>query len=381
MLVFINFFYLHPSDLFCLSPKFSVTFATAMRKPLFYVIIGILIVGLLAASKYFSRATLSVSAPSALPGPMAVQGIRVKPQLINRPLAVPGTVIAGETVVLYPEIQAKLKQVLFQEGSRVNAGDLLFKLEDDELQAGLRKLEAQLLSARKKANRLQSLLAADGVSQQEYDDAMTRISELEADAEVLKAAIRKTEIRAPFSGKAGLRLQSPGARVNTTSALSTIMQTGTMKLDVEIPEYAAASVEIGTRLAFMTEGTADTLYARVYATEPGLETGSRNLRIRAEVQGGEKVYPGSFATVFVNASSSAPAILLPGNCFVPQGRKQRVLVSENGIAAYREVITGTRFPGKLSVLSGLNEGDTVISSGMMFLKPGTPVHFKSVVAQ
>ena len=159
------------------------------------------------------------------------------------------------------------------------------------------------------------------------------------------------------------------------------MQTGSMKLEVEIPEYATSSVDIGTKLAFRTEGSSDTLFARVYATEPGLETGSRNLRIRADIQSGAKVYPGSFATVYLNVSTSTPAILLPANCFIPQGRKQRVMVSENGLASFREVVSGTRFPGKLSVLSGLNEGDTVISSGMMFLKPGTPVVFKSVELQ
>ena len=146
----------------------------------------------------------------------------VSTQALSADIEIPGTILAGETTEIHPEISGRVVQLNVKEGTFVGKGALLAKLYDGDLQAQLRKLEVQLKIAQQTEDRQGQLLKIQGISQQEYDLSLLQVSNLKADIDIVREAVRKTEVRAPFSGKLGLRNISPGAFVTSATIVTTI---------------------------------------------------------------------------------------------------------------------------------------------------------------
>ena len=152
---------------------------------------------------------------SAIP---AVEGFMVKPSVIIEKIAVSGTLKPFEETVLMPEVTGRVVMINLPEGSFVNQGTLLVKLFDDDLQAGLKKSETQLQLAEQTEKRQSELIKINGISQNDYDQSVLQVNSINADIEVIKVQIRKTEVRAPFDGVIGLRNISLGAEVTPADA-------------------------------------------------------------------------------------------------------------------------------------------------------------------
>ncbi|CUS89490.1 RND family efflux transporter, MFP subunit, partial [Candidatus Kryptonium thompsonii] len=128
-----------------------------------------------------------------------------KPQKLENKIKVTGTILANEEVEIRSEISGKVEKIFFSEGGRVKKGDILVKVDDSELQAQLLKTQYQKKLAEEKEYRQRMLLEKEAISKQEYDVALTELNTLEAEIQLIKARIAKTEIRAPFDGVIGLR--------------------------------------------------------------------------------------------------------------------------------------------------------------------------------
>jgi len=281
-----------------------------------------------------------------------------------------GTVRANEEVMLMPEVAGKLIQINFKEGTNVSKGSLLAKISDVDLQAQLSKLNLQLKLARERETRLKSMIEIKGVSQEEFDSATNLVNTINADIEFIKAQIAKTEIRAPFDGQIGLRQVSEGSFVNSSTVIASIQQTKLLKIDFTVPEKYADIVVPGNIVKFTVDNINQTFTAKVDAIEPKIDEQTRNITIRAIYNNnGGKIYPGAFARIELSANKKQEAILIPTEAIIPELKGKKVFVNRSGKAIPVKVKTGLRNDARIEITEGLVVGDTVITTGIMTLKP------------
>lgn len=310
----------------------------------------------------------------AQPPPLVVEFLLAENQTISADIDVPGTILANEATEIRSEISGRLTQLNIREGAIVKQGYLLAKLDDGDLQAQLRKLEIQLKIAEQTEDRQSQLLKIQGISQQDYDLSLLQVHNLKADIDIVKEAIRKTEIRAPFNGKLGLKNISPGAYITPATVITTIGQINQTKIQFNVPEKYGSLLTAGHRVEFSVDGTLKKFSAHVIATEVTIEQNTRSLAVRARVNEYDPVLiPGAFAKVKIVLSKNENSIMIPNNVILPQGRKKLVYLFKGGKAIQADVQTGVRDSSNIQILSGLNMGDTVISSGLLFLRPGADV--------
>lgn len=302
--------------------------------------------------------------------PLTVDGYIVVGQSLDESIEVPGNLLAAEATEIHPEIAGRITALRIQEGAYVAKGTLLAKIYDGDLQAQLKKLRIQLQIAQKTEQRQAELLKIQGISQQDYDLSLLQVQTLRADMDIINSNIVKTEIRAPFSGKLGLRNISPGAYITPASILSTIRQLNQLKIDFTVPEKYATRINPGTMVYFTLEGSPVAHAARVVATESEVEQSTRNLNIRAVVQGSsENLLPGAFAKVKIAFPPNPNALLVPTQAIIPQARGKKVALFNNGTATFVQVETGVRDSTFIQITNGIKIGDTVITSGLLSLKP------------
>ena len=306
--------------------------------------------------------------------PMQVETFIVHTQPLSDIVEVPGSLMAFENTEIHPEISGRLVQLNISEGKYVSKGALLAKIYDGDLQAQLKKLQVQLDLANTNEQRSAQLLKIQGISKADYDASVLNVNNIKADIEITRANITKTEIRAPFNGKLGLKNISPGAFISPSTVITTISQVNKLKLQFSIPEKYGSQVKNGQQILFTVNGSEKTFTAVVMATETAIESDTRSLTIRALVKDNDPaLIPGSFANVKMNLGINQNAIMIPNIAVVPQGRKKQVFVFKDNKAVPMDIITGTRDSANVQVLTGLNAGDTLITSGILFLRPGSDV--------
>jgi membrane fusion protein (multidrug efflux system) len=310
---------------------------------------------------------------------LAVNAFVVVSQSLKEDVVSSGSLLAAEQVDIYPEISARITQLNIQEGQPVAKGALLVKLFDQDLRAQLQKLLALADNARRTEDRNKQLLAKGGISQQEFDIATTNLRSSLADIDLVKANLLRTEIRAPFSGVIGLRNVSAGAVVSPSTLIARLQQISSLKLDFSIPEKYGSAVKTGSLISFQVDGSNQAGQGSVYAIEPGVEEQTRNLRIRARVNNTSTRYrPGTFARVTLTIQNER-SLVVPTQAVIPQTRTNQVIVINNGKAQFKDVKTGLRTAGTIQILSGLSAGDTVATTGLLFLKPDSPVKVGRVI--
>jgi membrane fusion protein (multidrug efflux system) len=307
-------------------------------------------------------------------GQLTVDGFLVEKRSISDRVEAPGSLLPAEETQIKSEVNGRITQLNIREGSKVNKGALLVKLFDEDLQAQLRKLKVQLEIAAKTEERQRELLAINGISQQDYDLSSLNVENLKADIQSVQIAIAKTEIRAPYSGNIGLRNVSLGAYVSPNEIITTLRQVETLKLEFSVPEKYAKEIKTGTVINFRVDGGEDNHRAKVIATESGVDQATRTLRVRALVsEKHPELVPGVFARVTVQLGQNAEALMVPTQAVIPQARTKQVVVFKDDSVHFVDVETGSRDSVFVQILTGLNPGDTVITTGLMAIRPGAKV--------
>jgi membrane fusion protein, multidrug efflux system len=296
---------------------------------------------------------------------------------ISSNIEVNGTVLSEEMIELHPEVSGRLTYLNIPDGAMVTAGTVLARINDADLQAQLQQQKVQLELAEKTEKRLNQLLTANGVDQATYDAALSQVNLYNANINVLKAQIDKTVIRAPFSGRLGLRLVSEGAYVSPSTTIGTLQQTDRIKIDFSVPETYADLLKVGRTIAVKATSSGEEMLATVSAVEPQISTATRNIKVRARLNGG-MISPGSFVKVILNKSSNG--IVVPTNAIIPDAMSNLVVLVKDGKATFQPVETGTRDNNGIEITKGLQVGDTVIVSGVLFVRPNGPVKIRSVKA-
>jgi membrane fusion protein, multidrug efflux system len=308
------------------------------------------------------------------PPPMAVEAMVISPQTISDRIEVPGTILPFETTEIHPEISGRLVMLNVKEGTYVGQGTTLAKLYDGDLQAQLRKYQVQLNIAEQNESRSAELLKIQGISKQDYDLSLLNVNNIKADIDITRANISKTVIRAPFSGKLGLKNVSPGAFVTPSTVITTIGQVKQLKLQFTVPEKYGAQLRTGMNIDFTVDGSTKIFTAAISATEVSVAEESRSLAVRAVVKGADPaIVPGAFANVKIELGKNDAALMIPTGAVVPQGRKKLIYLYKGGKALSTEITTGARDSSNVQVLSGVTGGDTLITTGLLFLRPNSDV--------
>jgi len=300
-----------------------------------------------------------------------VAGNQDFPNLIE----VNGTVLSNEMVELHPEVSGRLIYLNIPDGSKVEAGTILARINDADLQAQLEQQKAQLDLAKKNVQRLQTLLSINGVNQADFDAAVNLVTSLEANVKVVKAQIDKTVIKAPFSGTLGLRLVSPGAYVTSQTLIGTLQQIDKVKIDFTVPETYAALVKTGNDITVQSNESEKLVTAKVVALEPQINTTTRNIKVRAMLDNGV-IHPGSFVKVVL--SQKAKGILIPTNAIIPDAMSNQVIVIKKGVAEFRNVETGARTVNFVELTKGIEPGDSIVITGVLFVRDHKKVDIRKV---
>ena len=308
-----------------------------------------------------------------------VEAIVVSTAETSNTLEVTGSIEANEEVLLMPESAGKLIDVFFTEGQPVSKGQLLAQLNSSEIKARLMRLKLDEKLALDDESRKKHLLDIDAISQQEYDIAKNKLDGLRADLNATEAQIAKLEVRAPFSGTIGLRYVSPGAFVSTSTALATLTQSNPVKVRFAIPERYIPVFNKKQPVSFSITGSSKSYSAKVYATESRIDAQTRAVMVRAHADNSKgELVPGSFARVSLVFDKSYGTIMVPPNALVPEIKGQKVFLFKGGKAIEQIVETGVRTGTYVEVLSGLNVGDTVITTGLNQIRNGLPVQVNVV---
>ncbi len=306
-----------------------------------------------------------------------VDVIVVNPQTILNTIEANGSIIAGESVEIRPEISGRLTYLNLSEGSKVAKGTVIARINDADLRAQQNKVRVQQNLANITVERYQKLLDIQGINKADYDNALNQVNSLKADIQILNAQIDKTIIRAPFSGIIGLRMVSNGAYVTPQNILATIIKVDKVKIDFTLPESYANVIKKGNVVEVETDRNGGSRRrATILAIEPQVSTTTRNIIVRAALEG-TGISPGSFVKVYVEAGSSS-GILIPANSIIPDARAKQVVVVKDGKANFTQIETGVRKEGSVQVTSGLKGGDTVVVSGVLFARPNTAVKVRNV---
>ncbi len=308
---------------------------------------------------------------------MTVSGIVVKTQTFDNNLSLSGSIEANEQVEIRSEISGIVESINFQEGSTVSKGQLLFKVNDSELKAQLSQATTKESLASENERRAKLLLQKEAISQEEYDVAKAEYASAKAQSQLIKAQIAKTSVRAPFSGKIGLRSISPGTYISPSLLVAKLVNNSKLKITFSIPEKYATQVRMNSILTFKVAGSSQQYTAKVYAIEPEVEIATRTLKVRALTVNKDGILlPGTFADVELPLDIIKDAIVIPTEAIIPVQDGKKVFISDKGMAKEVMVETATRTDASILVLSGLKAGDTVLTSGVMSLKEETPVKVK-----
>lgn len=309
--------------------------------------------------------------------PMMVDAVIVSEKDFANTISLSGSIEANENVEIRSEVSGIVEKIYFTEGTNVSKGQVLLKVNDIELRAQLSQAITRQSLASENERRAKLLLQKEAISQEEYEIASAEYRSLKAQTQLIQAQIAKTTIRAPFSGKIGLRNISPGTYVTPTTLITKLVSANQVKISFSIPEKYASEVENNTSIQFTIPNNPEKFSAKIYAIEPEIETATRTLKIRAIAENpNEKLLVGTFATVALPLKNIKGAIEIPSEAVVPIQDGKVVYLSNNGKAKEVKIETIARTDKNVVVTQGVKSGDTILTSGVMALKDEADIKVK-----
>jgi len=335
--------------------------------------------GLLSSGCSKSESNVPAGGRPGGPAGAPVEAVVVRPQLLENRVYATGSLRANEEVELRTEISGRVTGIFFSEGSRVKKGTVLLTINDQELQAQLKRKQFEETLAADEERRQKSLLDINGVSREEYDKSSNRLKMIQAERELLETQIAKTRIVAPFDGVIGLRYVSEGGYVTPNILISTMQDNDPMKVEFSVPEKNARQIKNGTQILVRIGDSPEGSKGVVYAVESMIDPGTRTIKARATIPNPDgNLLPGSFGKVEVTLDQLPNAIVIPSGAIIPRINDEIVYVCRNGKAQSVTVRSGIRTESGTQITEGLAPGDTLVVSGLLQLTDGKNVQITTL---
>ncbi|MBO5949969.1 MAG: efflux RND transporter periplasmic adaptor subunit [Fibrobacteraceae bacterium] len=311
---------------------------------------------------------------------LQVEGFVAEYKTIPADFKTSGELLSKESVELKTESAGKLLKVYPKDGAKVSKGSLIAKLDDSELQAEKKRIEATLSLAKQSKERVQKLHEQGSATDVDLEKANAELAIAEAALELISAQIAKTEIRAPFSGVCGFFDVSPGEWLSSGKALVTLSDIASLRIRFALPQRYASGISKGGKI-FVTDGERNlTGEGKIKALDPVLSPSSRSRFVEAEIPNKKGEWlSGSFVSLTVPlAAEVKPSISIPAEAITLDDKGAYLFVLQNGKAKKTYVTTALRTPISVTVTDGLSEGDTIAVSGLMNMRDGSSVEVKSL---
>lgn len=358
-----------------------------MFKRLVIVVLGLAAVfGGIFGWKAYQGARMAAMA-SQPPPPAVVSSAVVRAETWEPYLEAVGSVVATQGVDVTNEVAGQVEEIRFTSGEAVKKGDLLLRLDDEVDRADLEGLEAELRLAEIQFERTARLFKRDqAVPKADYDEASARLESARANVAARKALIAQKRVRAPFAGLLGIRRVNLGQYLPPGSAIVPLQALDPVHVDFSLPERELARLATGQTVRVRVQPYPDRVFeGRITAFDPAVDTATRNLRVRATLKNPEgRLRPGMFAEVTVRLPEERHVLTVPATAVLYQPYGDAVFVvrqGEDGSVAERlPVTTGDVRAGRVEVVSGLEEGQEVVSAGHVKLRNGQPVRIDNAVA-
>jgi membrane fusion protein (multidrug efflux system) len=318
------------------------------------------------------------------PPPEAVTSIVAQREQWLATMGVIGTAEAVHGVTVSADLPGVVERILFESGQSVHAGDVLVVLDTKQERAQLASLEAQSELARVNFGREQQLVNAGVISRMEYDQATAQQKATEANVAEIRATIERKTIRAPFSGILGIRKVNLGQYLSAGMAVVPLQSLNPIYVNFGVPQQSARQVRVGSSLRVTSEDFAGHVFTgKVSALDSVVDETTRNLQVQATLANPEgKLRPGMFVQVDVGVGASRSVVTLPASAisYAPYGDSVFVITdlkdpkgkTYRGVRQQFVKVEGSR-GDQVAIISGVNPGDEVVTSGVFKLRNGAAV--------
>jgi len=299
-----------------------------------------------------------------------------------------GTIQASEEAMIRPQVDAVIAEILFEEGTTVERGDLLIRLDDRKPQAKLALARAALDSAhatlqlsKQRLERHKPLVAEKLISDEEFESIEAQFQEAEARLREESAAVTLAErelddfyLRAPFSGTVGERLVDVGNYVSSGTLLTVLIRTNPLQVSFHAPDRYAGRIKIGTEVSIVPSGAEEAVEGVIDFVDPRIDSGTRMLSLRASVSNDEgTLIHGQFVQVKILVAERPGQVVIPEEAILSAAGDTWAFVVSDGIAHRRDVTLGERQPPKVEVREGIEAGETIVVGGQHRLHDGVRV--------
>jgi membrane fusion protein (multidrug efflux system) len=288
-----------------------------------------------------------------------------------------GTAKANESVSLTSRVTDTVSKVNFEDGMYAEAGQILVELTNSEETALLAEAQASVDESTRQFNRLQNLMSQNLASQTQLDVEQARMQTSEARLKAIIARLDDRLVRAPFNGVLGFRNVSQGTLLSPNTIITTLDDISIIKLDFSIPELYLSVLREGQEVVATSPAYPGTQFVGAVKTiESRVDPITRSITIRAHLANDERLLRPGMLLVVNLIRSRGSALLVPEEAIVPIQNEHFVYVPEEGEAKRVKVDIGRMRPGSIEILSGLTEGQQVITQGIIKLHPGSKIEVK-----
>ena len=308
--------------------------------------------------------------------PMRVVAVEARSQPVTESLSLVGSIAANEFVEIKSETEGIVQEILFDEGQRVEKGQLLIRLDDTKLAAAAAEAESSFKLSQANFERAKSLIKDKMISPQEFDQASATFDLNQATLQLKRRQLKDARIIAPFAGVTGARHVSPGQVITKETVLTLLVDLDPVKVEVNVPERYLQQLKTGQPLEFSVAAfSKETFHGEVYFISPQINENLRTALVKARIPNPDrKLLGGMFASLNLTLQVRDSAIVIPEPAIISNGDNFSVfVVDKDGKAQIRPVQVGIRLAGRAEVVKGLSAGEMVVVEGVQKIGPGSAV--------
>ncbi len=355
-------------------------------------ILGLIVaIGVLVGVKAAQIGAMIRAGKSFAPPPEAVASAKAEAIEWQAARGAIGTLVALRSVTLGAELLGLVREIGFESGASVKKGSILVKLDTSAEEAQLAAAVADASLAKINLDRALSLREGGSIAQADLDAAEARAKQTQATAANLQAIIAKKTIRAPFDGRVAIRQVELGQVVQSGTPIASLQSVSPIHADFWLPQQALAELTVGQRVRLSTDIFPNARWdGEITVINPEVDVATRNVRVRATFANPDgRLRPGMFVNVEVLSQEKRSLLIIPATAviFAPYGDSVFVLEEKKDgagkatiVARQQFVRLGERRGDFVAVASGLNAGETVVSSGAFKLRNGATVLVNDALA-
>lgn len=305
---------------------------------------------------------------------VAVETAAAEARTLSSTVEAVGTSLALQSIEMVALASGRVKEIAFDPGQKVAAGDVLVMLDEEIERADLNQAEASLREATFALERAVTLRQQNAVSQAALDEAESRKATAEAELDRARRRLADRTVSAPFDGIVGMRQVDAGARIDDSTVITTLDDLSEIRIEFSVSETLYSNIAVGQMVVATAAAYPDRRFeGKVSSIDSRVDPAGRSFKVRATLPNDDLALPAGMYMHVTLELASRVAVVVPETAIVPVGGKSYVYLVSDGVAEQREVSLGARQPGTVEVAQGVEAGDIVVVSGTQSLRPGAPV--------